>query len=114
MHLYGWGHELATHHTSVCKLSRLCRVMPRVKRSMGRFTVVKLSSRRLTPTDRHPFLCYLEYYMCIMSQLKGSFSFLFFSFLRVLCRFVTHLWETSAACDFVIGEKLAVLRFKVS
>ena len=52
--------------------------------------------------------------MCIMSQLKGSFSFLFFSFLRVLCRFVTHLWETSAACDFVIGEKLAVLRFKVS
>ena len=42
---------------------------------MGRFTVVKLSARRLISTERHSFLCYFEYDRCMMSQLKGSFSF---------------------------------------
>ena len=42
---------------------------------MGRYTVVKLSARRLTSTERQPFLCFFECYRYLMSQLKGSFSF---------------------------------------
>lgn len=45
------------------------------RRGHGAIYVVKLSARRLTSTERNPFLCYFECYRGIISQLKGSFCF---------------------------------------